>query len=637
MSLEELNQKVYDPKYQAKDPDTNLPFTPTSTIPEGVLPHTPEQPNDAWTESSFPVREKPAFAETLKGFSPKKKIAVGVGALAILLILVGGFYKVRMMAFSNEQVTVSINAPEMIDGSSEARFQLTYTNKNSAGIDEALLVISHPESFKVDAQSGWKTTATRIEIPLGKIAGNTTGNVTLIGRFRASASQSVGVQATLQFQPTGSSSLYESSARWAGNILRQPLLLEITAPLQAADGQTVEYIVRYKNEGIDTYENLRLILEYPEGFTFASSEPRPTDAPTGFYIGTLQAGQEATTKIIGTLNGARDDVKKITARIGKPQGDGSFIAYGETEQRVRIIASPFVISQTMNGGRDGAVRPGERLGFIVSFENDGEIGLRDVQLSVALDPTYLDLSTLELDRGTYQNTTRQILFKASDIPQLARLEPGASGKASFSIAVKSNAVAIAAGQKNVSFETVARIDSPDVPTPIGANKTVASNVLQVKLLTGVTMNVFGLYTDSAYPNSGPMPPKIGEETTYTLHVKLASDLNDITRGRVALRIPSSIRYIGSLVGERETVRWNERAGELVWEVGTLLAGNERELVFRVGMTPDETYNNSQAIRLVYDGDFTGRDDFAEQDFRVPSSTVMLEANQQVMTSGTVQQ
>ena len=204
------------------------------------------------------------------------------------------------------------------------------------------------------------------------------------------------------------------------------------------------------------------------------------------------------------------------------------------------------------------------------------------------DRTYLDLSTVSLDRGTYQPATRQILFKASDLPALARLQPGQSGSAQFSVKVRSDAITVAMGKKNVTFETIARIDSPDVPTPIGANKTVASNTIRVKLLSEVSVDMFGVYTDTEFPNTGPLPLQLDQETTFSIHVKVASDLNDITGSQMIFRIPSGIRYIGSLVGERETVRWNSRAGELVWEIGTLLGGQSarRELVFRVGLTPN---------------------------------------------------
>lgn len=627
MPLEELNKKIYDRQYQDADSGKEVPFTPEHQTADGVVPHAPQEEKNEWTESSIPQEERLVFPAVVRGLSRAKKVALVAGGIALLALLVGGYYKVRSLAFANEKVSVEITGPQAVETSRTARFVLTYTNHNFSDIENAELIVNHPESFRAEISNAWKTTGTRIEIPVGKIDGGETGTVELTGEFQSTGSRSVGIQAVLHFQPKNSSAQYKTSGQWTGLLTGLPLTLEIVAPLQAADGQTVEYEIHCRNEGLNAYDNLRVTLEYPDGFHFTEATLRPTDGTTGFYIGGLQPDQEMSFRVTGTLNGLRDDVKKMMARIGKVQGDGSFVTYGETEEQIRIAASPFFITQSVNGQKDVAVRSGDSLAFGVNFRNDGEIGLRDVLLSVTLDPTYLDLSTVSLDRGTYQSATRQILFKASDLPALARLEPGQSGSAQFSVKVRSDAITVAMGKKNVTFETIARIDSPDVPTPIGANKTVASNTIRVKLLSEVAIDMYGVYTDTVFPNTGPLPLQLDQETTFSVHVKVASDLNDITGSQMIFRIPSGIRYIGSLVGERETVRWNSRAGELVWEIGTLLGGQSarRELVFRVGLTPNVT-TKSGSHQLMYGGSFLGKDEFSGQDFRIEKDPVNFEAD-----------
>jgi hypothetical protein len=230
------------------------------------------------------------------------------------------------------------------------------------------------------------------------------------------------------------------------------------------------------------------------------------------------------------------------------------------------------------------------------------------------------MGRLALKRGAYDAARGIIIWKASDIPGLGKIEPGASGEITFSVPVI--ATVPAENEKNLAIRSVAKIDSPDIPASIGSNKIIGSNMLLVKLNSLVGIDAKALYDDVFFPNSGPFPPKVGQETSYTLHLNVTNSSNDLKQARVSAILPTGVHYNGKFAPGKETVAWSERTNELVWELGTFVPtrGASRELVFQVTTVPSPS-NVGKLLILMNRATFTAKDAFTDQDIRVEKGEV----------------
>jgi hypothetical protein len=186
---------------------------------------------------------------------------------------------------------------------------------------------------------------------------------------------------------------------------------------------------------------------------------------------------------------------------------------------------------------------------------------------------------------------------------------------------------------NVELESIARIDSPDVPTPIAANKIIGSNQIAFRVKTDPVLQIQGYHYD-AYGNTGPVPPVIGQETTYTLLLRAGSTLNAIEDARVVLTIPGQVRYVKTQAVGQGTVVYNDRTGEIAWNIGTLPSGTDRltELAIQVGFTPDPSQVGAEA-KIVNEAVFTGRDVWTEVAVSkdLPGKTTRLSEDAQLMS------
>ncbi|MBI2439340.1 MAG: hypothetical protein HYV45_01915 [Candidatus Moranbacteria bacterium] len=619
MSLEELNEKLHGRDVHLDRGEQQTPFDPgrgaaDTRVEEGF----------ATTESWRSAAQEEALAkERLFAGAKKRKrrylIFAVVGLVTVILLLGGVFLKIRSMLFQEERIEVALSGPQSVASAEETTFTITYANKNWGDLRDVTIVFSYPDSFRLQQKDGLSPNGASVEIPLGTLEAGSDGKTIVSGKFYGSKGDLVYLNAVLRYTPKSIAGVFEKKVQLGVNVASSPLALEITAPLEVATGQDIEYVIDYANMSDTAFSNLRLKMEYPEGFRFVSAEPRSSEGETLWYIGNLSPYGKGKVVVRGIMTGSRAEHKRIQGRLGYFQGDGNFLSYTEHERQTKIVTSPLFIAQTINGLTGSTVNVGEDLSYSIKYRNDGNIGLRDVIVTVEIDSEMLEMEKLLLQKGSYDAARKMIVWKAADIPALSRLDPGEEGEISFKVPVKTK---LPSEKRNLTLRSIAKIDSPDVPTPLGANKVIGSNALYVKLHSPVSLEAHALYSDTTFQNSGPVPPKVGQETTYTVRVKITNPLNDVKQARVSFVLPGGIRYGGKFSPNTDTVIFNERTNELLWEIGALAAnGNaSRELFFQIHVTPGPQQAKSSLL-LLQSATFTGRDLFTDQEARAEVKAV----------------
>ena len=136
--------------------------------------------------------------------------------------------------------------------------------------------------------------------------------------------------------------------------------------------------------------------------------------------------------------------------------------------------------------------------------------------------------------------------------------------------------------------------------------------LNSKLLSGLQ----GFFNDADIVNSGPIPPKVGQETTFALHLKIANVSNDVTDAKVAMTLAPGVKWKNNFLPKDASMSYNDRTNELDWNVGSLAAGtgvttDPKEVIFQLGVTP--TLNQvSDFAPLVSQTVFSAKDSFTNQ-------------------------
>jgi hypothetical protein len=579
MGLEELNEDIYKRDY-ASSRDMKTAYDPGEGLASSEgLPFSSQE----WQVTS-PVKKGKLASVYRFFFGSGRRMATTVSML-FLCLCIAALPFIRSWLFDAVNITVAITGPKNVASAETVKYSFVYSNKNILGLKDAELMISFPDSFKAEGDDRIPAGNAIMTVPLGAVSGRSGGSVEVAGRFYGSKGELVYPKATLRYTPASIGSAFETSSQIGVSIVSSPLALDITVPQEIASGNEVTYTVEYRNDSDIAFSGLRIKAEYPSGFHFSGADPATAEGDTVWKIGNILPHGSGSIRIRGTLTGSRDQAKVFRVAFGVVKGDDTFLAYDQSERVTRMVAPPLSVTQTVNSQTDISVHPGSRLIYQLRYANDGAIGLRDVIVTTSVDPANLDMASLSLgNKGSYDASRSIIIWNASDLPELSRLEPGQGGSVSFSVFVRKDIGTSGTAGKDLTVRTKASIDSPDIPLE---NKIVSSNVLETKIGTVAFFDVNGYYFDAAVPNTGPIPPKVGQETTYTIHLVATNFLNDLGQMKVTAVLPTGVKYLGKKSSDAESVEYNDRSGTLVWNIGNMQGGGKsiREFVFQVAVVP----------------------------------------------------
>ncbi|PIP27916.1 MAG: hypothetical protein COX29_03895 [Candidatus Moranbacteria bacterium CG23_combo_of_CG06-09_8_20_14_all_35_22] len=605
MSLRDIKENLYK-----KEAPKNLSEHEISQYDPTVAKNTGEMnkgADDLWAKKN--------------GFDQKEKKAIKKGVIAFLIILgiiisLFAYWIIRQMLFQAGNATISISGPSQANSGKLLTYEINYQNDNRLSIKNATLKITYPENFKPSQEAGFQEeNLTSGSFNLGTIKGKSQGKVILNGKAYSPKGALIYLRASLSYNPSGYSSQFQTNSQIGVNVISAPITLEVLAPQNASNGDVVDYQINYRNDGAEIINNLVIEAKYPDQFTFSSASPKASSYNNSWDIGNLELGQSGKIVISGNLEGERENIKKVEASIGTRE-KGEMIVFNSESAETKIIFSPLSIAQAVNGKKNLNVNADDTLGFEINYKNNGNIGLRDVIVTEKIDSPVLDYSSLKLDGGSFDIDSKTITWKASDIRSLKNLGASQMGKIFFSIRVKDILPVGEEKDKNFVIKTVAKIDSPDVPTPISMNKIISSNAINMKVNSKLAISVKGYYSDQAIPNSGPIPPKVGEETTYTIHWKVLNVSNDISGATVSAILPTNSQMTGNIFPQDANLKYNERTNAVVWTIGNVNSGagllsSSPETAFQVKIKPSPDQAGRE-VGLLGKTVFSAKDLFTEE-------------------------
>ncbi len=566
--------------------------------------------------------------DTSLGKEEKKIITKGVFLLSAIVILVLGvviFYGVKKIIFKPSGTFISLTGSDQILSGQLSTYEIKYRNDNRVDLKKAIIKVTYPESFKPESNDNFKEDSpTSGTFTLGTIKSKSQGKVVLNGKDFSPKGALIYIRASLLYSPSGFSGQFETKAQIGVNVMSTPITLSVQAPQNITSGDQINYLVNYSNDGEMPLKNLVIKLDYPDGFIFTKAKPSAMEGNNIWYLGNLAKRKSGKILISGKLEGTQNQIKKVKAHIGSME-ENKFISYNDEDMDTKIVSSPLVINQTVNNQKNINVEAGELLNFAINYKNTGVIGLRDVVITEKIDSPVLDYSTLSMSGGHFDASNKLITWKASDIAQLKNLGQNQGGTIKFSIKIKNVLPVNRENDKNFVISSIAKIDSPDIITPISMNKIIASNVMNIKVNSKLILVVGGYYDDYKISNSGPNPLQVNQETTLTLHWKITNVSNDITEAKVEAVLPTGVVTTGKIFPKDARLVYNSRNNSLIWTIGNIKSGvgiltKPLEVYFQIKIKPAPN-QIKRRINLLKESVLTAQDVFTREKLQVTAKSL----------------
>jgi hypothetical protein len=365
---------------------------------------------------------------------------------------------------------------------------------------------------------------------------------------------------------------------------------------------------------------------YPVGFQFTSSVPAPSFGNNVWNLGDLPPGATRNISITGKLVDVFDGEEKTFNIFSGSQSSTDKSAIGVvfnsifhtvTVSKAFVEANLFIngVSQT-----DYAIDAKTSVTAEIRYVNNLDTKINDLVIQAKISGNAFNRQTISVQDGFYDSAKDTITWEKSSSRQLKELNPGDSGSVVFSVSPLSLFSAAGGILTNPSINIAVDISGKQPLEGSVVNQINNSTSTVVRIISDIGFATKALYYSGAFTNSGPIPPKVGEKTTYTIVWTLSNTANSISNAQIISSLPPWINFVGPVSPTGENLIYNSSTKQITWNVdriakGAGVIGAARTVSFQVSFIPSLSQVGKNPT-IINSSVLTGHDDFAKVDMKV---------------------
>ena len=621
--IENLKRSLYSRKGTTRSAHILNLHTHEVTVPE------------KWKEEEKATEEEYYAPKNILEIDPRPKSSFLKKALIISSVFFFVSIAIAFYVFfsgnnliSAEKINISMAGPVSVAAGEEMSLDVNITNQNSTAIELADLIATYPQGSRSAYDKTSDLPSERI--PIGDLApGETVKKTIKILPFGENAAK-LSIKLSLEYRVPNSSSVFNKDVSYDFLVGSSPITLSFDALKEINSNQNISFVVTMVSNSTEVIKNMILSADFPFGFTLLSSDPNPLSGKFVWRLGDIEPQGKRVIKLSGKVVGEnnQDRIFKFSAGTENQNQTGVIDAPLASIDHNIFITKPFIGSQILIGkeaGGDYVAKSGDPLNLAVAFENNLSVPVDDLVIQASLKGVgFLNESKLRAENGYYNSNKRIIEWTKQDQEDLAEILPGQNGLSQFYFdflrsddpkmsSVKNPVVTIDVTIKGK------RLSESNVPEEITSTATRS-----IKLATNLKLAGSAVRSIGPIENQGSIPPKVGQDTDYTILWTVTNNFNDVDNAQVTAILPPYVKWAGVTSPSGEKVSYNPDSRQVTWDLGKVLAGSVsgsfRQVAFQISFTPSISQLDS-APNLLGISSLKGHDTFTNTD--VSSSIIEL--------------
>ncbi len=545
-----------------------------------------------------------------------------IGVLVALLILAGaGFWLFNSLGnsstFTNKNVLLKIEPPLSVVSGQVGDYTITIANNEKVNLYDVKLSLTYPDNFQLTSSSPKAMGEKKNMWNFSVLSVGQTQTIVVSGILMDSINTTKTFKANMDFKPANQNASYQQEAYGDAIISSSTVGLSITGPEKILANSKAEYTMVISNTGSSTLNNLQLVVQYPSGFTYASSTLMPDGGGNNIWtiskLDSLSTSTKATSsqiqiRVSGNYGSTIDAGNtEFQAKINL-NNNGDYYLQNEQSLTTTVAKDQMNLQMVVNGsGEDQSINFGDLLIYSLSFKNTGQSELANIQVKANLDSQIVDWTTYQGD-GNATVKDNQITWTGKQIPQLLKLAPGAEGTINWQVRVKDSSVVLDKNVSKFSMEGSAEAYGKQ------ATSTSLESLGKTKVVTNSINSDIGLTAQARYYNednialgSGNIQPKADEASGYNIKLELVNNLHDMSDIQVSATLPKNVIWDNKENHNTGDVIYNSKTKKLLWTISRLPKSAQNTAVdFSVSITP--TINDiGKVLILVPQVDLTAID------------------------------
>ncbi|MCX6751515.1 MAG: hypothetical protein NT161_01975 [Candidatus Nomurabacteria bacterium] len=613
--IEELKSKLFNKDYQTKIEHRDS------------FPHfQKKEVMDSWEKKET---AEPNFREKffMKTSMFKKFFIFSIVFFVLAIGYASYMFFSKSNAVSNDNIDISVLSNAFTAGGEDYPLLLEIANRNNSPLDLVDLVVEYPKSSQV----GLSQDNEHLRISLGTIPAGGIKNESVKFILYGEQGSTRQIKISLEYRVEGSNAIFVKDKLYDVSISSTPINLSIDAPTEVSSNQDINLSVKATLNATKPVSKILLKVDYPIGFQFISANPSPYLGNNIWNLGDLAPGAERNVSILGKMIDVFDGEQKVFRAWSGSQSpsDKSLIdvVFNSLEHTMVIKKSSIEARLIVNGvsQREYAVDTKTPIQGQIQWSNNLETKINNLEIHAKISGNAVSRKTITVGQGYYNSSQDLIIWDKNSQSNFAEVNPGDSGSVSFSLSPLS--LFSAAG--GIIFSPTINIDVSVTgqQAQSGGAITQLSNSESkiIRILSDLGLSNKAIYYSGAFTNTGPMPPKVEQKTTYTIVWSLSNTANNISKAQIRSTLPPWVRFLGPFSPASEDLSFDASTKEIVWNIGGIPRGTGiteagRTVSFQVELTPSLSQVGTTPT-IINDTILTGHDDFANVDVRVNKTSL----------------
>ncbi|MEK7631912.1 MAG: hypothetical protein AAB445_03540 [Patescibacteria group bacterium] len=560
---------------------------------------------------------------------------------------VAGYFVFARGSKFSERVTLAVNAPADVAAGDQVTLSISIKNEERIALRNAELTFNAPDGFTFQSSTPAASNEFNNAWSLGTLQDQAGTTVTVTGRLLGNQLEEKTFSFTLGYRPADFNYDFQKTAETKVKISSSVLRLTPEVPLRIIPGTPTDIPVTIENTSADALTEVTLVAEYPEAFTFTKADPKPSEKTTIWNLPDIPANGKVKVTVTGTFKGNPGDTPELKFRAGKTLAQGLDVQAEANGIGTLVQAGMSLTTKITNPGSGAAVGWGDTLNYIISYKNDSEGDMKDVTVILEFSQKNAggkDVSILDLDKRSGSSNGklegRTLAWTKQDIPALGLVKASTGGDILLRITVASGPEIKGQDDRNFVVTTASRVSVGSIEGVEGKNFETQAEQIATKITSKLNVEAEGrFYNDEQLPvGTGPLPPQVGQTTTYQLSWSLTNPTNEVTQVVVAATLPENVAWSGTqTVTAGQAVTFDATTREITWRINRVPPGTgslfaSLEATFKVSITPLTT-DLGQLLLLLNKTVVTARDEFTTKDLRLEKAIVTTDLTTDVAAQG----
>jgi hypothetical protein len=545
---------------------------------------------DKWQEK----KEEPAVKMKEPSTSMSKKIFwFALGFFVICIAVAIYVYISGSNLISASKIKIDIVGPASVVAGQETDLDVAITNDNDTSIEIADLLLQYPSGTRSATDN--LTPLSHDRVSFGDIAPHTTVRRTIKSVLFGEEGKGVHVDMSLEYRVPNTTSVFTKDVAYDGLVGSSPLTLSIDALNEVNANQDYSIAVNITSNSNEITKNVIMAGILPNGFEPSSFSESPVGSTTVWSLGDIAPHTTRTITVKGKIYGTRDEERFFSFNTGVAAENsqtkiGASIA---SATHTVDIKKPFLgVGITFNkDNKDNYMATGgAEVDATINWMNNLDVPIYDVSVTAKLSGNAVNPLSIVPGKGFYDSNKGTISWTKLGDEHLSQAAPNEGGNNELTFFVPASFTAAGGNMINPTATLDVTVRAKRLLESGVPQEIVSTAVKTLKVSSDAHFSSQITHTTGSIENIGDIPPKVGQETTYTITWAVTNTFNQLSNSKVTATLPEYVDWKNVISPSSENVAYNADSRTVTWNLGDVAAqksGNPtvRKVSFQIGFTP----------------------------------------------------